>query len=55
MKMLKLNDYQNELASKIKLLKEASGSHSPSINTIREKFTDLEIKVGQVVGYSITK
>jgi len=43
--MLELNDYQNELASKIKLLKEASGSHSPSINTIREKFTDLEIKV----------
>lgn len=43
--MIKLNLDEQKIASKIKRLKDAAGSHSPSIFTICEKLSELDIKV----------
>ena len=43
--MIKLNLDEQKIASKIKRLKDAAGSHSPSIFTICEKLSELNIKV----------
>ncbi len=43
--MIKLTDEEQKIASKIKQLKEAAGSHSPSIFTIVEQLPELNIEV----------
>lgn len=43
--MIKLTTEEQNIASKIRQLKEAAGSHSPSIFTIAEELPELEIKV----------
>lgn len=43
--LIKLNDYEKNIAQKIKDLKNASGSHSPSIFTLAEKIPELHIKI----------
>jgi len=43
--MIKLTQEEQQIASKIRQLKEAAGSHSPSIFTIAEELPELDIKV----------
>jgi histidinol-phosphate/aromatic aminotransferase/cobyric acid decarboxylase-like protein len=43
--MIKLTVEEQSVASKIRQLKEAAGSHSPSIFTIAEELPELDIKV----------
>lgn len=43
--LIKLNDYEKNITQKIKDLKNASGSHSPSIFTIAEQIPELNIKI----------
>lgn len=43
--MIKLTEGEQKIASKIRQLKEAAGSHSPSIFTIAEELPELNIKV----------
>lgn len=43
--MIKLSVNEQKIASKIRQLKEAAGSHSPSIFTIAEELPELNIKV----------
>ena len=43
--MIKLTENEQRIASKIRQLKEAAGSHSPSIFTIAEELPELNIKV----------
>jgi len=43
--MIQLTEQEQIIASKIRQLKEAAGSHSPSIFTIAEKLPELNIKV----------
>lgn len=43
--MIKLTQDEQEISSKIRQLKEAAGSHSPSIFTIAEELPELNIKV----------
>ena len=43
--MIKLTQNEQKIASKIRQLKEAAGSHSPSIFTIAEELPELDIKV----------
>ncbi|KLE11288.1 aminotransferase [Aliarcobacter butzleri L354] len=43
--MIKLTEDEQRIASKIRQLKEAAGSHSPSIFTIAEELPELNIKV----------
>ena len=43
--MIKLTQKEQQIASKIRQLKDAAGSHSPSIFTIAEKLPELDIKV----------
>lgn len=42
---MNLTEHEEKLVNNLKLLKEASGSHSPSINTIKNEFPELNIKV----------
>jgi len=43
--MIKLTKNEQEIASRIRQLKESAGSHSPSIFTIAEELPELDIKV----------
>lgn len=43
--LIKLNDYEKNITQKIKDLKNASGSHSPSIFTMAEQIPELNIKI----------
>jgi histidinol-phosphate/aromatic aminotransferase/cobyric acid decarboxylase-like protein len=43
--MIKLTHEENLIADRIKVLKNAAGTHSPSIFTVLEKIPELEIKV----------
>lgn len=43
--MIQLTEQEQKVASKIRQLKEAAGSHSPSIFTIAEELPELKIKV----------
>jgi len=42
---MNLTEDEKKMVTNLKLLKEASGSHSPSINTLRNEFPELDIKV----------
>lgn len=44
-KMIKLNEKELSIANEIKLLKDEAGSHSPSIFTLMQKLSQLDIKV----------
>ncbi|EDP5103375.1 histidinol-phosphate aminotransferase family protein [Campylobacter jejuni] len=43
--LIKLNDYEKNITQKIKDLKNASGSHSPSVFTMAEQIPELNIKI----------
>ncbi|TDJ86649.1 histidinol-phosphate aminotransferase family protein [Campylobacter volucris] len=43
--MIQLDKYEENVLQKIKKLKDAAGSHSPSIFTIAEKLPELKIKI----------
>ncbi|EOX1265233.1 aminotransferase class I/II-fold pyridoxal phosphate-dependent enzyme [Campylobacter upsaliensis] len=44
-KMIKLNEKEFSIANEIKRLKDEAGSHSPSIFTLMQKLSQLDIKV----------
>ncbi|GAA7169229.1 histidinol-phosphate transaminase [Helicobacter pylori] len=44
-KMIKLNEKELSIANEIKRLKDEAGSHSPSIFTLMQKLSQLDIKV----------
>lgn len=44
-KMIKLNEEELSIANEIKRLKDEAGSHSPSIFTLMQKLSQLDIKV----------
>ncbi len=43
--MIKLSSQEREISKRINLLKEASGSHSPSIFTFQEKIPELKVEI----------